>query len=205
MNRIFLTAAILFTAISLPADRIDDAFAYTLQVYNKLTSWQAVIKQTNYFKETKATLTSSGKIYYQKEMLAIRYDKPNEQHLFLNKGKLTVFDKQNNLVVKTKLATAVQSLNPVDILQEFWGKSSKSLVSEKDSLVTIKLTPSENKNIVQIQAALDLRTGYVTSLRYQDEQGNKVGISFSDIKINRKIPPSVWKPVIPKDATVIEN
>jgi len=195
----------LLITILLNADRIDASYRKMLDSYGKLTSWQAVISQTNYFTDSKVKLASSGNFYYMKNRIAIRYNKPNEQVLLIQDKKVTIYDKSSNSVIKSQLSSAVQSLNPVEIVSSYWQKSEKKLLPGTEKTSNIQLKHKNDKQIREIIFTSDNQTGYITKLIYNDLQGNSVTIAFTKIVVNKTIPASVWKLNIPKTAQVFER
>jgi outer membrane lipoprotein-sorting protein len=187
------------------ADKLNDSYQQMLKSYAKLNTWQADINQTNYFAQTKAKLVSSGTFYYQKNTVSIRYQKPNEQALLIKDGMVTVYDKSSKTAVKSQLISAVQSLNPVEIVKTYWQKSEKSFLQSKDGIDTISLKPSKDNQVKELIVSLDSKTGYVTKLVYKDNQDNSVSLAFSKMKVNKPIPATAFKLVLPKDVKLIQR
>lgn len=183
---------------------MDDHYQKMLKTYGSLTSWQAEIVQANVFGESHATLHSTGSFYYQKGKICIRYKKPNEQYLLVKDGKVTIYDRSANTAVRTSLASSIQSLNPVDIIKSYWGRSKRSIKRDSGFTVSLSLKPYKDEQIREIQFDLDKETGYVIQLTYFDHQDNVVNIVFNKIKINPDIPASVWKLPIPPDVKIME-
>lgn len=200
----FILLLLLVTAL-LQADKVDDTYKKMTKAYAELTSWQAIINQTNYFAQTKTKLSSSGKFYYKKNQIAIRYSKPNEQVLLIKGGKVTMFYKSSNAVVKSELVSAVQALNPIEIIKLYWDKSNKTIKEKTDTKTAIVLNLKNDNQIKDVSFTLDNKTGLITSFLYTDKQGNTVSMNFTEMKVNKPIPETVWKLVVPKDAIIYER
>jgi outer membrane lipoprotein-sorting protein len=196
---------LIFSAGLLAANTLDSSYDRMISAYDSLNTWQAFIFQTNYFAQSKAELNSTGNFYYQKGNIAIRYDKPSEQVLLVKDGKITFFDKSSNTGVKMDLNSSVQSLNPVQIIKNYWQKSEKSVSDSSENSISISLKPKSDKQINQINFTLDYSTGYVNQLTYVDKQGNSVSVAFSKIKVNKQIPANVWKLDLPPGTSIIER
>ena len=206
MNKPIFLALLLLLAISLSgAQTLNERYLQMQKTYGRLSSWQAAIRQTNYFFDTKASLVSSGSFHYQKGRIDIRYAKPSEQVLLVEAGKVTVYDASSNTVIKSRITTDLQSLDPVQIIKTYWQKSEKKLLSSKDAKAVIKLRPKNDKQLKELIFTLNSKTGYVMALTYTDTGNNSVTIEFTSIKVNKTIPASVWKLDIPKGAQVIER
>jgi outer membrane lipoprotein-sorting protein len=189
----------------LQADKVETTYQQMLKAYSNLNSWQAVISQTNYYVQTKTTLNSTGTFYYQKGKAAIRYNKPNEQSLIIQNGTVKMYDKSSNTVIKSRLVSAVQSLNPVEIVKTYWQKSDKTVIQSTEQSTILSIKPKADEQIKEIKATVGTKSGYITKLVYLDMQGNSVSIAFSKLKINKPIPASVWKLNYPKTAKVFEQ
>jgi len=204
--RILLIAIVLILFCGLlQADKVETTYQQMLKAYSKLTSWQAVINQTNYYIQTKTSLNSNGTFYYQKGKAAIRYNKPNEQSLIIQNGALTMYDKGSNTVMKSHLVSAVQSLNPVEIVKTYWQKSDKAVIQSTEQSCILSIKPKADEQIKEIKATVATQSGYITKLVYIDKQGNSVSIAFTKLKVNKAIPASVWKLNYPKTAKVFEQ
>jgi outer membrane lipoprotein-sorting protein len=200
-----LIIALVFFSVTLIADRVDDTYQKMINAYAKVTSWQAVINQSNYFTQAKTSLNSSGTFYYQKGKIAIRYKKPAAQSLLIQNGTITIYDKIGNNAIKSKLVSTVQSLNPVEIVKAYWEKSDKAILQTTELKTVVSIKPKSDEQIKEFKATIDNNTGYITKFSYQDMQGNTVTIAFTRLKINKPIPPSVWNLNIPRSAKVFEN
>ena len=184
------------------ADKVNDTYQQMLKSYAKLSSWQSVINQTNYFSQTKTSLKSSGNFYYEKGRIAIRYNKPNEQIMVVQKGEVTMYDKASNTALKSKLVSSVQSLNPVEIVKTYWQKSDKKLLKSVDNSTVLSIKPISDAQIKEIKVNIDSGTGYIAKLVYTDKQDNTVTITFSKMRINKPISAAVWKLNIPANAII---
>ncbi len=188
----------------LRADKAGDAYQKMLAAYGKVSSWQASLAQINYFADSKATLTSAGRFYYQKNRLAIRYSKPGEQVLLVSGGKVTIYDKASRAAVKSDLSSTVQSLEPVGIIKSYWQNSTRQLLKSDPGFTSVQLKPKGDPQISRISFTLSNKTGYVTKLTYVDLAGNSVTVAFSGLKVNKAIPASVWKLNLPPGVQVME-
>lgn len=203
----FIAILLIFICLIsvLQADKVDDTYQRMLKGYSKLSSWQAVINQTNYFNQTQTTLKSTGIFYYQNKKIAIKYNKPNEQSLIIKDGALTMYDKNSNAVIKSRLTTAVQSLNPVEIVKTYWQKSEKVVLQSTGQSDVLSIKPKKDEQIKDIRVTVNHNTGLISKLIYLDKQGNSVTVTFSKMKVNKSIPDTIWTLKYPKNAQVFEQ
>jgi outer membrane lipoprotein-sorting protein len=196
---------LILSANLLLADKVEDSYQQMLKAYGKLSSWQSVINQNNYYAQTKTNLKSSGNFYFQPGKIAIRYTKPGIQFLIVKNGYVTIYDKSSNTAMKSKLISSVQSLNPVEIVKTYWQKSEKKLLSVDGIVEFISIKPTSDPQIKEIKIRIDSTTNLITKLIYTDKQNNTVAIEFANLRINKVIPASIWDITIPKNATVLEQ
>lgn len=205
IRKSLLTILLIILCNVLTASPIEVAYNKMLNSYSRLNSWQAVINQTNYFVQTKTSLKSSGNFYFQKGKIAIRYNKPNEQRMLIQKGIVTIYDKSSNSYMKTELVSAVQSLNPAEIVKSYWQKSDNTVMSSTRESTVISIKPKKDEQIKEIKATIANKSGYITRFVYTDIQGNTVTISFTGMKVNKAIAASVWNLNIPANAKGLSN
>ncbi|HNZ89296.1 MAG: outer membrane lipoprotein carrier protein LolA [Candidatus Cloacimonadota bacterium] len=175
------------------------------KTYGSLSSFQAVIKQDNYFAQLDKSITYHGNIYFTKGRMVIRFNKPYFQRLSVSGGIVELYDSQSNTVFRSKMRPEFGKMNPVEILQLYWKKSTVNIQQGKGNLVNVFLKPFDDPVIVSISAVVNSESGIVQSLTWTNRNNDKVTYNFSSIKTNAKIPASVWQYTYPKDVQVVEQ
>ncbi|MGB4260862.1 MAG: outer membrane lipoprotein carrier protein LolA [Candidatus Cloacimonas acidaminovorans] len=175
------------------------------KTYGSLSSFQAVIKQDNYFAQLDKSITYHGNIYFTKGRMVIRFNKPYFQRLSVSGGIVELYDSQSNTVFRSKMRPEFGKMNPVEILQLYWKKSTVNSQQGKGTLVNVFLKPFDDPVIVSISAVVNSESGIVQSLTWTNRNNDKVTYNFSSIKTNAKIPASVWQYTYPKDVQVVEQ
>ena len=175
------------------------------KTYGSLSSFQAVIKQDNYFAQLDKSITYHGNIYFTKGRMVIRFNKPYFQRLSVSGGIIELYDSQSNTLFRSKMRPEFGKMNPVEILQLYWKKSTVNIQQGKGNLVNVFLKPFDDPVIVSISAVVNSESGIVQSLPWTNRNNDKVTYNFSHIKTNAKIPPSVWQYTYPKDVQVVEQ
>ena len=175
------------------------------KTYGSLSSFQAVIKQDNYFAQLDKSITYHGNIYFTKGRMVIRFNKPYFQRLSVSGGIVELYDSQSNTLFRSKMRPEFGKMNPVEILQLYWKKSTVNIQQGKGNLVNVFLKPFEDPVIVSISAVVNSESGIVQSLTWTNRNNDKVTYNFSSIKTNAKIPASVWQYTYPKDVQVVEQ
>ena len=175
------------------------------KTYGSLSSFQAVIKQDNYFAQLDKSITYHGNIYFTKGRMVIRFNKPYFQRLSVSGGIVELYDSQSNTVFRSKMRPEFGKMNPVEILQLYWKKSTVNIQQGKGNQVNVFLKPFDDPVIVSISAVVNSESGIVQSLTWTNRNNDKVTYNFSHIKTNAKIPASVWQYTYPKDVQVVEQ
>jgi len=173
--------------------------------YGSLSSFQAVIKQDNYFAQLNKSISYEGNIYFTKGKMVIRYNKPYFQRLSVSGGMVELYDSQSKTMFRSKMRPEFGKMNPVEILQLYWKKSTVNIQQGKGNQVNVFLKPFDDPVIVSISAIVNSDSGIVQSLTWTNRNNDKVTYNFSNIKTNAKIPASVWQYTYPKDVQVVEQ
>lgn len=173
--------------------------------YGSLSSFQAVIKQDNYFAQLNKSISYEGNIYFTKGKMVIRYNKPYFQRLSVSGGMVELYDSQSKTMFRSKMRPEFGKMNPVEILQLYWKKSTVNIQQGKGNQVNVFLKPFDDPVIVSISARVNSESGIVQSLTWTNRNNDKVTYNFSHIKTNAKIPASVWQYTYPKDVQVVEQ
>lgn len=190
---------------SLTAITTDALYSKINSTYGALSSFQASVKQTNYFAQIKKSITYQGNIYFTKGRMVIKFDKPNLQRLSISSGTVDLYDAQSKSVLRSRMRPEFGKMNPVEILQLYWKKSTVRIVSTQGNLTEVSLKPFDDPMITAMTASVNSKTGIIQTLSYTDAGANKVSYIFSGIKTNTRIPESVWKFSYPKGVQVVEQ
>ncbi|HOH46370.1 MAG TPA: outer membrane lipoprotein carrier protein LolA [Candidatus Cloacimonadota bacterium] len=171
--------------------------------YNNLSSYQATVSQSNRYRNLSHTIDYSGRIYYSPGRMLMHFTSPQIQRLQIESGNITLYDAQSNTIMRSRMRPEFARMNPIELLQEYWGKSTVRVASENRSFANVELTVSGDPIIRSISARVNRISGLVDRLSYTDASGNSVSYTFSDIRTNASIPASVWRYSYPADAQEI--
>ncbi len=171
--------------------------------YKSLSSFQAGVLQSNYYPQLKKTISYSGKIYFTPGRMLMSFDKPSVQVLKIADGKVELYDASSKTLFKSAVQPQFGKMNPVEILQLYWTKSTVTVTSQSKTAASVKLVPKQDDLVTSLAATLNPASGIVSKLSYTDKSGNSVSYSFTGIRLNGSIPSSVWAQNYPKDVQVI--
>ncbi len=171
--------------------------------YNNLSSYQASVSQSNRYRNLSRSIDYSGRIYYRPGKMLMHFTRPDIQRLQIENGNITLYDAQSNTIMRSRMRPEFARMNPIELLQEYWGKSSVRVTTENRSFATVELTVSGDPVLRSITARISRISGLVDRLSYTDASGNGVSYTFSDIRTNASIPASVWNYSYPSDAQEI--
>lgn len=201
-----ITPLILFlSCISLLGITSEALHQKIANTYSSFSSFQANLKQENYFAQLNKSITYQGNIYFTKGRMVMRFTKPSFQRLMISGRIVELYDSESKTVFRSKMRPEFGKMNPVEILQLYWKKSSVNVQSSKGDLANVTLKPYSDPIIVSISAVVDTKTGIIQSLSWTNKNNDKVTYNFSNIKTNTKIPASIWQFTYPKDVQVVEQ
>ncbi|MDY0151978.1 MAG: outer membrane lipoprotein carrier protein LolA [Candidatus Cloacimonas sp.] len=205
MKTIKLAILFLLASTILSAQSTDALYLKISKVYGEVSSFQAEIKQDNYYAQIKKSISYQGKIFFSKGKMVIRFEKPNFQRLMINGNSVSLYDAQSKTVFRSRMRPEFGKMNPVEILQHYWKKSKVTVLDKQGTLTSVQLIPYSDPLIASLTANISNKTGFVMYLSYTDVRGNKVGYNFSSIKTNAPINASVWNYAYPKDVQMVEQ
>lgn len=202
------TATLLIIALllaSLAAVSTQELYKKLSTTHAGISSYQANVTQSNYYPQLKKTITYTGTMYFSSGKMLMHFTKPGVQRLLIENGQVQLYDAMSNTLYKGEIMPQYGRMNPLEILQLYWDRSTVSVTSQKGDIVNVSLKPVKDTMLKSLSASVNYKSGLVQSLSYQDSGGNSVSYSFSGIKLNGGIPASVWKYSIPKDVQVIQQ
>ncbi|MDP2174098.1 MAG: outer membrane lipoprotein carrier protein LolA [Candidatus Cloacimonadaceae bacterium] len=205
MKRYLILLLLCCLAISLSATGSAEIHAKMQGAYKSLSSFQANVSQTNYYPQLKRSIVYDGRIYFSPGRMLMSFDKPHTQLLKIENSRVELYDAQSNTLFKAQMLPQFGKMNPVEILQLYWTKSTVKIIRESGDIVSVKLIPKDDPLIISLNASINKKSGLVQSLSYSDSSGNTVTYAFSGIKTNAAIPSGVWSFSYPKDAQIIEQ
>lgn len=206
MKRCFTLLTALLLAATLSAATSSATLHSKLKsAYASLSSFQAAVSQSNYYAQLKKTITYSGTIYFTSGRMLMHFTQPSVQRLLIQNGVVELYDAASQTVFKSAMEPQFGKMNPVEILEAYWIKSSVSVVSEDKTNAVVKLVPAKDDLVSALSATLNKSSGIVSKLSYTDTGGNTVTYSFSGIKLNGGIASSVWSYKYPSGTQTVER
>jgi len=173
--------------------------------YGNIKSYQAEVKQDNYFAQIKKSISYQGRIYFSQGRMLMHFTKPNVQRLYISGGKAELYDAQSKTLFRSAIKPEFGKMNPVEILQTYWTKSQVKLTGTSGNISNVQLLPAKDPMISRITASINHKTGLISKLAYTDASGNQVSYTFTAVKLNGGIPASVWNYTYPKGVQVIQQ
>ena len=204
-TKFFITLIMILMALSLGAVKQGELYQKISAAYQSISSYQATVQQSNYFADLKKTVKYSGNMYFTPGRLLMHFDKPTTQRMLIEKGKFTLYDAGSNTIYTSEIVDQYRRMNPLELLQLYWAKSTVSVSKGKGEIMNVELKPKKDAMLASISASVNSKTGVIQSLSYKAHSGNTVKYSFSSIKINQGIAESVWQYSYPKDAQRITD
>ena len=203
MKKIKLLLAFMLLVASLMGVSPQELKTRMDRTYSGLKTMQTEIVQKNYFSQIKHSTTFTGKLYYEPQRLLISFDKPSVQRLQIESGRVSIYDAASKTMIKTELLPEFQKLNPIELLQHYWDKSTVKVTKVEKNLAYIQLLTKKDSFIRELSGVVDRDSGLIRELAYIDFNDNTVSYTFKNTRLNGSIPASVWRFTPPKDTQEI--
>lgn len=200
---LFVLMTLLIAWPALSALTSSELYTRLQSSYKNLSTFQADVQQSNYYPQLKKTITYSGKIYFTPGRMLMSFTKPSTQLLKIENGQVELYDASSNTLFQSAMQPQFGKMNPVEILQIYWTKSTVSVTSQTKTAASVKLVPKQDDLVTSLTATLNPSSGIVSKLGYTDKSGNSVTYNFSGIKLNASIHASVWNKTYPKGVQII--
>lgn len=202
---LLILAGILFAAMLCAASNPSGLYVKLQAAYGDLSTFQADLNQTNYYPQLKKSITYRGKIYFTPGKMLMSFTEPGVQRLKIEDGRVELYDESSNTLFLANVQPEFGRMNPVEILQLYWGKSSVTVSSEDKTTASVRLVPAKDDLVNVLSATLDKRSGIISELSYTDKNSNKVTYKFASIRLNEAIPASVWDYDYPDGVQIVER
>jgi len=173
--------------------------------YGSLTSFQADLSQTNHFAQLGRTISYEGKIYFQPGRMLMSFDTPSPQRLLIHAGKAELYDGSSRTLYRSDILPEFNRMNPIELLQLYWEKSSVERLKDQDGFARVRLIPKNDPHLQELSASIHPQSGIVHRLSYMDLSDNTVSYNFTNIQIDTMIPSAVFRFVYPEDTQIIEQ
>ncbi|MCB5287858.1 MAG: outer membrane lipoprotein carrier protein LolA [Candidatus Cloacimonetes bacterium] len=173
--------------------------------YGSLSSFQAEVKQVNFFSRIDRTISYEGKFYFSGGRMLMSFAKPSLQRMYIQGGKAELYDGSSKTLYRSDIMPEANKMNPLELLQLYWNKSQVKISAQDKAHSWVRLSPKSDPMLKELEAKIDNKSGIVQTLSYTDLSDNKVTYSFSNIVINRPIAAQVWNFSYPPDTQIIEQ
>ncbi len=205
MKRTTLIILLITLLASLGGISTKDLYKKLSTAHGSISTYQASVVQSNYYPQLKKTISYSGAMYFSGGKMLMSFTKPSVQRMLIDGGMVQLYDAQSNTLFKGEIMPQFGRMNPLEILQLYWDRSTVSITSQKGDIVSVSLKPVKDPMLKTLSASVNSKSGLVQSISYADTGGNSVSYSFSGIKLNGAIPASVWKFSYPKNVQIIQQ
>jgi outer membrane lipoprotein carrier protein len=205
MKKILMMLLLAMALLPLAAISTQELYTKLSTAHAKISTYQANVSQSNYYPQLKKTISYSGTMYFSSGKMLMSFTKPSVQRMLIEGEAVQLYDAQSNTLFIGEIMPQFGRMNPLEILQLYWDRSTVSITSQKGDIVNVSLKPTRDPMLRSLSAAVNAKTGLLNSVSYQDSGGNSVTYSFSGIKLNGSIPASVWKYTYPKNVQIIQQ
>ena len=197
---------------------LDQVFAKMDEVAKTFRSTQADIERTHVTILVDDKDVSSGKFYYVRQgkdpRVRLELTKPAMQQLLIDKGKLQIYTPNLKQVQEASLG---EHQDKVEIFMALgFGQSSQDLkknftvslageeVVDGKKTIVLELKPKNSPMFKSVRMWMDQQKWVSVQIKTTEGSGDYMTLKFSDIKINTKIPDSMFSLKLPKDVRVLK-
>jgi outer membrane lipoprotein-sorting protein len=175
---------------------IEKIYAGVIENYKNITTFQADLVQTNYWKELDIEKESLGRIIYNEENLLLNYLDPAGQQMLVTKSSVTIYD---SLSQNAMISDKTTELRPDKIIAEYWDKSQKEIKHLTATGVILLLTSDSEEIEILISHS------HIVFFKLSDSSGNTVKYSFKNIVKNAELNDVLFQLQIPENVNIIDN
>ncbi len=196
--------AVILTAFligGVQAQTSKDVLAQLQKRYDDLNDLEVSFEQQVHSGVFASTQKTSGKMYLARDD---KFRMQTDEQTIVSDGELLwVYSKENKQVTIDKVAKTADLVRPSDYLFTFRESYSTSLLPDtilgKTECIRVKLVSDEKDEFIQRMTLFVGKEDLLTHrAEYDDINGNRVEISFKDIKIDKGLKPEIFKFKTPK-------
>ncbi len=190
-----LVLAILIITVSLKAIDKDQLHSLLNDKYASIESFQAQIRQTAYYEEIGIERESNGDLYYNNDLLSLRYYDPEIEQILFHENKIDYYQASENTLYQTYADSSLVSLNVGYFINNYWDDENITILSEENKQYQVRLVLTEENKLSNIQEVIFTINGdnfLVHQIKYADDSSNWITLDLINIKINKEIPKERW-------------
>jgi len=197
---------------------LDQVFANMDMVAKTFRSSQADIVRTHVTVLVNDKDVSAGRFYYVRQgkepRVKLELAKPNVQQLLIDKGQLQIYTPNLKQVQRASVSGHQDKVEMFMALgfgqtsQDLLKNFSVSLAGEEliDGRKTsvLELKPKNSAMFKLVQMWMDQKTWVSIQIKTTEPSGDYQSLKFSAVRLNSKIPESVFNLKLPKDVQVLK-
>ena len=197
---------------------LDQAFANMDETQKTFRSVEAEIERTHVTVVVNDKDVSSGKFFFTRRgkepRLKLEIIKPMPQYLLIDKGKLQLYTPSLKQVQEASLSGRQDKIELFMALG--FGQSSQDLkknfnvslageeVLDGRKTTVLELKPMNTAMFRNIRMWLDQQRWVAVQIKTTESGGDHMTVKFSNMKINPRMPESVFDLKMPKDVNVLK-
>lgn len=173
------------------------------KTYESISDISGDFIQKSFIKDLNRTDTFNGQFFIKMPMkLKWSYKEP-PQEIFVNKGEIIIYQKNEKQAFKGKFNREIYGQAPIALLSGFGDIEKEFFTSEKND--TLILRPKKpTGNIVSIEVTCHESVFPISSFVIHDSFSNRIEIILRDIKINAGLKDSLFEFSTPKGVSIFE-
>jgi len=177
-----------------------------------INTLRADFKQYYYPAGLQEPLVGEGQVYLSRpDRMRWEYSSPEKQVFLLKEGNFWLYFPEDRQLIKNASSSEVQESEILGLLSGNYSIIERYLLefnpfpTDRPRVYQLKLTPKEDSQFTYILLEIDRETWLITKAIFFEPAGSKLEYHFLKIRLNHRIPESVFNLKIPPDTEIIET
>lgn len=187
------------------AAETEDQVTKIQKAYEGIRDIRGHFVQKSHVKELKRTDTYKGSFFIKPPSMKWDYTGEKAQTIYVNKGRITIYQKKERQVFRSRFDNATYGQAPIALLAGF-GDIRKEFDVVSNTANTLVLKPKNPMgNIVRLEIKTTESGFPIKSIGIIDSLSNRVNIILADVKTNTGLKESFFHFTPPKGVAIMEN
>ncbi len=184
------------------AEQVPEALQKAADRFASSSAFRAKIKQVNFVKLSESEEVYSGKIFFDRDKLLIRFVSPSVQLVYSDKQETVVYLQESNQKI---VSPPTLIFWPNKMVAKFLQGAKQFKERQNGSELFYEFVPDlqESENVAKVE--IGIKNEFISKVKYYDFEGNSTGYAFFDLQFEEILDGSFFEVVYPEDVEVIDN
>jgi len=194
---------VLFFSISLLwSQEAPKRLLETLKNYQTIENFVCNIQQENFFSLSGKSKVYTGKFYFTKKRLLVKYNTPSKQLVYCDKSKTIIYISKSNQKI---IAQPTLAFRPNEVISQYLTNAKNFTLKESPLGAIFEFVPSQNQEQISTVLVQINPQNLISKIVYGDEKGNTTSFLFTNIDQNIVLNDDIFNLDISQNAQIIDN